>query len=90
MYVSTLLFSLDTPEEGINLITDGCEPPCGRWNLNSGPREEQSGLLTAEPSPSTIFLFLNDMTITVLWSRVLFHLSLPKLVLIDVTSESRK
>ena len=31
-------------------ITDGCEPPCGFWELNSGPLEEQSVLLTAEPS----------------------------------------
>jgi hypothetical protein len=43
-------------------VTDGCEPPCGCWDLNSGPLEEQSGdlnsgpleeqsvLLTAEPS----------------------------------------
>jgi hypothetical protein len=32
------------------LIRDGCEPPCGSWGLNSGPSEEQSVLLTAEPS----------------------------------------
>jgi hypothetical protein len=31
-------------------ITDGCEPPCGCWELNSGPLEEQPVLLTAEPS----------------------------------------
>jgi hypothetical protein len=31
-------------------ITDGCEPPCGCWELNSGPLEEQSVLLTAESS----------------------------------------
>ena len=31
-------------------ITDGCEPPCGCWGLNSGPLEEQSVLLTTEPS----------------------------------------
>jgi hypothetical protein len=29
---------------------DGCEPPCGCWDLNSGPLEEQSVLLPAEPS----------------------------------------
>jgi hypothetical protein len=28
-------------------ITDGCEPPCGCWELNSGPLEEQSVLLTS-------------------------------------------
>ena len=30
--------------------TGGCEPPCGCWELNSGPLEEQSVLLTTEPS----------------------------------------
>jgi hypothetical protein len=38
-------------------ITDGCEPPCGCWGLNSGPLEEQSVLLTAEPSLQLIVLF---------------------------------
>jgi len=28
-----------------DLITDGCEPPCGCWELNSWPLEEQSGAL---------------------------------------------
>jgi hypothetical protein len=32
-----------------DLVTDGCEPPCGCWDLNSGPSEEQSVLLTTEP-----------------------------------------
>ena len=36
-----------------DLITDGCEPPCGCWDLNSGPLEEQSVLLTTEPSLQT-------------------------------------
>jgi hypothetical protein len=31
-------------------ITDGYEPPCGCWELNSGPQEEQSVFLTTEPS----------------------------------------
>jgi hypothetical protein len=31
-------------------ITDGCEPPCGCWEINSGPLEEQPVLLTTEPS----------------------------------------
>ena len=34
-------------------ITDGCEPPCGWWELNLGPVEEQSVLLTTEPSLQT-------------------------------------
>jgi hypothetical protein len=62
MYVSTLSHSSDTPEEGIRsqcpLITDGCEPPCGCWKLNSGPLEEQSVLLTTEPSLQPLLLFL--------------------------------
>jgi hypothetical protein len=33
-----------------DLIKDGCEPPCGCRDLNSGPSEEQSVLLPAEPS----------------------------------------
>jgi hypothetical protein len=33
-----------------DLITDGCEPPCGHRELNSGPLEEQSILLISEPS----------------------------------------
>ena len=33
-------------------ITDGCEPPCGCRELNSGPLEEQAMLLTSEPSLS--------------------------------------
>jgi hypothetical protein len=31
-------------------VMDGCEPPCGCWDLNLGPLEEQSALLTTEPS----------------------------------------
>jgi hypothetical protein len=33
-----------------DFVTDGCEPPCGCWDLNLGPSEEQSALLTTEPS----------------------------------------
>lgn len=32
-----------------NGLTDGCELPCGCWELNSGPLQEQQGLFTAEP-----------------------------------------
>jgi hypothetical protein len=43
-----------------DVVTDGCEPPCGCWDLNSGPLEEQPVLLTAEPSLAQLkpFLFL--------------------------------
>jgi hypothetical protein len=34
----------------LNPITDGCEPPCGYWELNSGPLEEQLVLLTTKSS----------------------------------------
>ena len=30
--------------EGMDPIADGCEPPCGCWELNSGPLEQQSVL----------------------------------------------
>jgi hypothetical protein len=39
--MSTVLLSSDTPEEGKNPITDGCELPCGCWELNTRPLEEQ-------------------------------------------------
>jgi hypothetical protein len=42
-------------------ITDGCEPPCGCWELNSGPLEEQSMLLTAEPSLQPLNKFLKGV-----------------------------
>jgi hypothetical protein len=50
LYVSTPKLSSDTPERASDFITGGCEPPCGCWDLNLGPLEEQSALLTAEPS----------------------------------------
>ena len=40
-------------------ITDGCKPPSGCWELNSGPLEEQLVLLTLwaiSPAPSCWFL----------------------------------
>jgi hypothetical protein len=45
-----------------DLITDSCEPPCGFWDLNSGSLEEQSVLLTAEPSlQPDKFIFLIEI-----------------------------
>ena len=40
-------------------IKDSCELPCGYWELNSGPLEEQPVLLTTEPSPAPILRNLN-------------------------------
>jgi hypothetical protein len=55
MYMSTLLLSSDSRREYQNPLTDGCESPCGCWDLNSGPLEEQSVLLTAEPFLQPLF-----------------------------------
>jgi hypothetical protein len=46
-----------TRKRAPDLITVGCEPPCGCWKLNSGPLEEQSVLLTTEPSLQPLVLF---------------------------------
>jgi hypothetical protein len=45
-----------------DLVTDGCEPSCGCWDLNSVPLEEQSVLLTTKPSlqPASAFLIFHD------------------------------
>jgi hypothetical protein len=40
-------------------ITDGCEPPCGCWDLNSEPLEEQLVFLTTEPSLQPLKLLIN-------------------------------
>jgi hypothetical protein len=47
IYVSTLRTHQKNASDP---ITDGCKLPCGCWELNSEPLEEQSVLLTAEPS----------------------------------------
>jgi hypothetical protein len=44
MYMGTLtdaIFRYTRRGRQISL-QDGCEPPCGCWELNSGPLEEQS------------------------------------------------
>jgi hypothetical protein len=38
--------TLNPPQTGAR---DGCEPPCGCWEPNPGPLQEQQELLTAEP-----------------------------------------
>jgi hypothetical protein len=42
--------SLSHQKRASDPIIDACESPCGCWELNSGPLEEQSVLLTNEPS----------------------------------------
>ena len=49
--MNTPLLSSDTHQKrASDPVTDGSESPCGCWDLNPGPLEEQSVLLTAEPS----------------------------------------
>jgi hypothetical protein len=60
MFVSTLSLSSDTPEEGVRSHYRCCEPPRGCWELNSGPLEVQSLLLTTESFLQPLFLFLKN------------------------------
>jgi hypothetical protein len=45
-------------------ITDGCEPPCGCWELNSGALEKQSVLLTTELFLQPSLSFFNRVSLT--------------------------
>ena len=52
------------PKEGTRSYYDGFEPPCGCWELYSGPMEEHPVLLTNEPSLQPLnmclsFIFYN-------------------------------
>jgi hypothetical protein len=46
-----------------DLIADSSEQPYGFWDLNSGPSEEQSMLLSTEPSLQSLTHFNNIFTI---------------------------
>jgi hypothetical protein len=51
-------------KRALDSITDGGEPPCGCWELNSGPLEEQSVLLSTEPSlQPTLFFFYFSLSL---------------------------
>ena len=53
LYMWVLCFCLQAQQERtLDPITESCEPLCGCWELNSDPLEEQSVLLTTEPSIS--------------------------------------
>jgi hypothetical protein len=62
-----------------DLITDRCEPPCGCWDLNSRPSEEQSVLLTAELSlqPQAATFYFLPFTSWQCFHKVYKTLSLP-------------
>jgi hypothetical protein len=53
-------------------IKDGCKLPCGCWELNSGPLEEQSVLLPTEPSfqPSAFILLFTIYSALYLHSSI--------------------
>jgi hypothetical protein len=59
LYICLHCLCLQThPKRASDSITDGFEPPCGCWVLNSGSLEEQSVLLAAEPSlQPLVFVF---------------------------------
>jgi hypothetical protein len=59
--MSTLSLPQTHQKRALDPIVDGCEPPCDCWELNLGPLEEQSVLLTVEPSlqpPGFLFCFM--------------------------------
>jgi len=37
-------------KRALDLIIDDCETPCSCWELNTGPLEEHTVILTSEPS----------------------------------------
>jgi hypothetical protein len=51
-----------------DFVMDGCEPPCGCWELNSGPSEEQSVFLTTEPSHQLPIPFSNKSSLSAIYS----------------------
>ena len=51
----------DSPGTG---VTDRCELSCGCWELNPGPLEEQSMLLTTEPSLQPIYHYQADLPLS--------------------------
>jgi hypothetical protein len=69
MYKDVVSVFKHTRRGTLDPITDGCEPPCGCWELNSAPLEEQSVLLTSEPS-------LQPQDASLLFYFVLFFFSL--------------
>ena len=57
-------------------ITDGCEPPCGCWELNSGPLEGQSVLLPTEPSLQPLVLLITpSIKVASRWIKVVRTMS---------------
>jgi hypothetical protein len=59
LYISTLLCLQTHQKRASDLITDGCEPPCSCWDLNSGPLKEQTVFLTTKPPLQLWHITLN-------------------------------
>jgi hypothetical protein len=60
MYISALpACILACQKRASDHIIDGCESPCGSWELNSCPLTEQPVLLRAEPSLQSMEVILN-------------------------------
>ena len=49
-----------------DLIIDGSEPPCGFWELNSGPLEEKPVFLTSKLSLQPVFTDFQERLISVI------------------------
>ena len=74
-----------------DLITDGCEPPCGCWELNSGRLEEQAMLLTSEPSlqPPVLSSFKMDfMSVLIFEEMRKQQILIWLMVILDCTSDN--
>ena len=56
MYMSECSVFIQHQKRASDSIKDGCEPPCGCRELNSGPLKEQLLLLTTE-LPKGSFLY---------------------------------
>jgi len=67
-------------------ITDGCEPPCGCWELNSGPLEGQLVLLTSEPSLQHPAKFLKHISSLLLLLFISFRDSVSPCSLLNLPS----
>jgi hypothetical protein len=57
IYECSAAYTTTCQKKATDALTDGREPPCGCWELNSSPLEEQPVLLTSEPSHQPIFIF---------------------------------
>ena len=70
---------------------DGCESPCGCWEFNSWPLEEQPVLLTTEPSLQPLnscFLFQCFKYVTPIWLPWVYFVDQAALKLTEIHSSA--